>query len=91
MKNLVSLLAASLLLLSMQTFASEPQAHGKHAGHPKQTVESSAKKEFRALDKNKDGKVSKAEMPVKHPMAAHYSMMDTNKDGVLSEAEFTAH
>ena len=55
--------------------------HGKHAGH--------ASDAFAALDTNKDGVLSKAEL-VKHPMAAHASMVDANKDGVLDRSEFAA-
>lgn len=47
--------------------------------------------EFAALDKNKDGKIAKAEVPAKHLLAAHFSMLDTNRDGTLSPAEFAKH
>lgn len=47
--------------------------------------------EFTALDKNKDGKLTKAEFPAKHPLAAHFGMLDTNRDGSLSKAEFAKH
>lgn len=60
-------------------------------GHAKPANETKAQKDFRALDKNKDGKLSKAELPSSHPMAGHFDMMDTDKDGALSEAEYTAH
>lgn len=92
MNKFVSLAAVGLLSLSAVAVAAEPQAHGSHAVHAAPTAEiTPAQKEFRALDKNQDGKLSKAEMPAKHPMAAHFAMMDTNKDGVLSEAEYTGH
>lgn len=88
MDNRVFLTAIGLLAFSAMLPASEPQAHGQHAPS---AAETAAQKEFRALDKNKDGKLSKAEMPAKHPMAAHFAMMDTDKDGMLSEAEFAGH
>jgi len=44
--------------------------------------------EFVALDKNKDGKITKAELPTTHPLAPHFEMLDTNRDGALSPAEF---
>lgn len=55
--------------------------HGKHTGH--------APDAFAALDANKDGVLSKAEL-AKHPMAAHASMVDSNRDGVLDRSEFAA-
>ena len=55
--------------------------HSKHAGH--------APDAFAALDANKDGVLSKAEL-AKHPMAAHASMVDANKDDVLDRSEFAA-
>ena len=47
--------------------------------------------DFVALDKNKDGKLSKTEFPAKHPLAPHFGMLDTNHDGSLSAAEFAKH
>lgn len=57
--------------------------HGGHAPTPASTS-------FQALDGNKDGKLSKAEM-AKHPMAAHFAMMDTDGNGYVSPAEAAAH
>jgi len=63
------------------------KGHGMgHAGHAPPTVGTS----FQALDGNKDGKLSRAEMG-KHPMAAHFAMMDTDKNGYVSPAEAAAH
>jgi len=47
--------------------------------------------EFAKLDKNKDGKLSKAEIPAQHPLYAHFDMLDGNKDGSVSKDEFTTH
>ena len=47
--------------------------------------------EFAKLDKNKDGKLSKAEIPSQHPLYAHFDMLDGNKDGSVSKDEFTQH
>lgn len=47
--------------------------------------------EFTALDKNKDGKLSAAEVPAKSSIKPHFSMLDTNKDGTLSKAEHAKH
>lgn len=84
----------SILLLSIMAtgtaFAAEPTKaattlmdHSKHAGHD------TAPDAFAALDINKDGVLSKAEI-AKHPMAAHAGMVDANKDGKLSKSEFAA-
>ena len=47
--------------------------------------------EFNTLDVNKDGKISRAEIPSKHPMSQHFGMLDANKDGSLGRAEFAKH
>lgn len=94
MNKFIPLMASGLLALSTSAMASGQDPHSKdHAamGHAKPAAETQAQQEFRALDKNKDGKLSKAELPSNHPMASHFEMMDTDKDGVLSEAEYTAH
>ena len=81
----------SALLLSLAVIApvaaAEPPAkdttaHDSHKQHP-------AAPEFAALDKNKDGALSKAEL-AKHPMSAHFGMMDADKDGKLSKSEFSS-
>ncbi len=91
MKSIVSIVAVALLSLSAVTVAAEPQSHANLAGRAMPTEVTPAQKEFRALDKNKDGKLTKAEMPANHPMAAHFAMMDYNRDGLLSEAEYAGH
>ncbi|MEO6227868.1 MAG: hypothetical protein ABIO61_08470 [Thermomonas sp.] len=58
----------------------------KSADHQKMAAE-----EFAKLDKNKDGKLSKAEIPAQHPMYAHFDMLDDNKDGSVSKDEFAQH
>lgn len=47
--------------------------------------------EFTSLDKNRDGKVAKSEIPASNPLAPHFSMLDANKDGSLSQAEFAKY
>lgn len=80
---------ASALLLSLavviQVAAAEPPAkdHASHESHKQAT----RAQDFAALDKNKDGALSKEEM-AKHPMAAHFGMMDADKDGKLSKREY---
>lgn len=80
---------ASALLLSFAVVipvaAAEPPAkdHASHESHKQAT----GAQHFGALDKNKDGSLSKEEM-AKHPMAAHFGMMDADKDGKLSKSEY---
>ena len=50
-----------------------------------------AETEFNKLDVNKDGKISRAEIPSKHPMNQHFGMLDANKDGSMGRAEFAKH
>ncbi|WP_238978879.1 hypothetical protein [Novilysobacter arseniciresistens] len=57
-----------------------PMDHGKMADA-----------EFVKFDQNKDGKISKSEVPAKHAMTAHFGMLDADKDGSLSQAEFAKH
>ena len=65
--------------------------HGKMdmSGKMPQDHQKIATDEFVMLDSNKDGKLSKAEIPAKHRLAAHFDMLDSNKDGSLSQAEFS--
>ncbi|WP_372363569.1 hypothetical protein ACCQ07_22330 (plasmid) [Xanthomonas sp. NCPPB 3583] len=59
---------------------------GKQADHKKMAAD-----EFAALDKNKDGKLTKAELPKDSPVRPHFEMLDADKDGSLSSAEFAGH
>lgn len=59
--------------------------HGKMAGADHAAM---GKAQFAKLDVNKDGFVSKSEVP--KDMQAHFGMMDANKDGKLTEAELSS-
>ncbi|MPT47519.1 MAG: hypothetical protein E2598_03755 [Sphingobium sp.] len=39
------------------------------------------------FDKNKDGFVTKAELPAKHPLLDHFDMADKDRDGKLNKRE----
>lgn len=68
------------------TMPAQPMDHSKmHMDH------GDSKAEFAKLDKNKDGKLSKAEIPSDNPLTHHFDMLDANKDGSLSAAEFAKH
>lgn len=96
-KSLVCI-AVAAALAAPAAFAHDPKEHDpktqtqshdmstmpmEHTDHDKM-----AATEFAALDKNKDGRLSKAEIPAKHAVAPHFGMLDANKDGNLSPAEY---
>lgn len=63
--------------------------HGKadaHAGHGAQTAGAD---EFKSLDKNGDGNLSKDELS-KHRFGPHFGMLDADRNGRLSPVEFAA-
>lgn len=76
-------------------FLSRPEFAKHHRMHaPGQTGTApgrhpTSNNEFAALDRNRDGKLTAAELPA--GLAPHFSMLDTNKDGSLSQAEFARH
>lgn len=77
-----------LLVLSIASMSAWAD-HAEHDHSVREAPKSTVAPAFVALDKNKDGYLSKAEM-AKHPMAAHFGMMDANKDGKLSPREFSS-
>ncbi len=97
----LALIILAVALAAPAAFAHDPNEHDpkKQAQpHDMSTMskgqadhDKMAANEFAALDKNKDGKLSKAEVPAKHAVAPHFAMLDTNKDGSLSRAEFAKH
>lgn len=63
--------------------------HGAQAPAAKKTgAANSGNASFESLDKNRDGFVSKAELPERHPLLAHFGMSDKNGDGKLDRKEF---
>lgn len=96
MKVVTPLLGLLLSFAALSaTAAPQDATHAHdHAAMQKPAPPSSDSKsdpEFVALDKNKDGKIAKDELPAKHPLAPHFGMLDTNRDGSLSPAEFAKH
>lgn len=85
---LVAIAAGAASAAEPQKTSTKPATPAAH--HGKVTTPGHAAPDaFTALDTNKDGVLSKAEL-AKHPMAAHASMVDANKDGVLNRSEFAA-
>jgi hypothetical protein len=63
--------------------------HGKmnaHAGHGAQTAGTD---EFKSLDRDGDGGLSKGEL-AKHRLGPHFGMLDTDRNSRLSPTEFAA-
>ena len=87
MKYASLVIAGILAVSSGQLFAAKApiDSYKDHAQH----VHGTRARTFEALDANRDGRLSKAEM-AKHPLAAHSAMVDANKDGSLSKDEFLA-
>jgi len=69
-----------------KTDHSKMDMSGKQTDHKKMAAD-----EFAALDKNKDGKLTKAELPKDSPVRPHFEMLDADKNGSLSSAEFAGH
>jgi EF hand domain-containing protein len=99
----VSLLASGSALAAPQTAGakSAPPPAADHANmqmggmpmeHGAMQMKPTAadKAEFDKLDSNHDGKLSKAELPAKNPLSAHFGMFDADKDGSLTLAEFVS-
>lgn len=86
-------IAFALALLFVAPLASAGSGEGHdHAAtksgkatHPAHDVASAA---FTALDADKNGQVSRAELPQDHKLSAHFAMLDTDKSDSLSPAEF---
>lgn len=60
-------------------------AQAKPAAQAKATEDA-----FARMDTNRDGFVSKAELPAGHGLRAHFGMVDKNRDGKLDRKEFAA-
>jgi Ca2+-binding EF-hand superfamily protein len=44
--------------------------------------------EFAQLDADKNGQLTRTELPQEHKLTAHFDMLDSDKNGTLSAAEF---
>lgn len=92
MKNATLILFLALSGTAIPALADHRAQDGSH-DHATHAARAAAKPAlspaFSALDKDRDGLLSKAEM-IKHPMSAHFAMMDANKDGKLSPKEFSS-
>ncbi|UBB26999.1 hypothetical protein LAG73_07970 [Pseudoxanthomonas japonensis] len=94
-KHVSAFTLMALALLATPAFAQDHAGHGSHANHGAQApaakktgAANSGNASFESLDKNRDGFVSKAELPERHPLLAHFGMSDKNGDGKLDRKEF---
>jgi hyperosmotically inducible protein len=72
---------AITLLASSQSFAMEDVME--------KTNQTAYSNEFKSLDTNADGNLSKSEAAKEKLFSKHFSSADTNKDGLLNEEEYT--
>ena len=72
---------AIALLASSQSFAMEDVME--------KTNQNAYSNEFKSLDSNADGNLSKSEAAKEKLFSKHFSYADTNKDGLLNEEEYT--
>lgn len=72
-------------------------AQAQHAGHEHhapaaktaaKAPQADATATFKRFDTNKDGFISREELPSGHPLLPHFGMSDSNRDGKLDAKEF---
>lgn len=82
-----SLIAA--LALAPAAFAQAQHAgHDHHAQPASKPAPADAATSFKRLDADKDGFITRSELPDKHPLLPHFGMSDGNRDGKLDAREF---
>lgn len=84
---LLTSLFATLLAAAPHALSGE---HDHHAPAKPTVTGKADDPAFTKLDTNKDGFISKSELPAKHPLLPHFGMVDKNKDGKLDRKEFEA-
>ena len=84
-------------LIGAITLASTSIAQAQHAGHEHhvpaakpgaKATPADAAAMFKRFDANKDGFISREELPSAHPLLPHFGMSDGNRDGKLDAKEF---
>ena len=86
----------ALAFATLNAFADDKNAASRSSGAGATTEKSRTAggvsedmlKEFRALDKNQDGFVSKSELGSKADLAKSFAKADKNRDGKLDPAEY---
>lgn len=98
-KSILSLAVAATMAISSMTFAADgdkPKPEGdkparKGEGKPGDRPAGGPGEMVKRLDKDSDGKVSKAEAEGNPRLSANFAKFDTNSDGFIDEAEFKAN
>lgn len=86
MRNIATLTAlAAALAFGSTAFANEPTPPIDPSAP---TTQSDVKPTFDELDTNKDGQVSKTEIPVEHELNTLFASFDRDTDQMLSRVEF---
>lgn len=87
--NVKTLLATAIVAAFATSLAQAADDKASSAGAPASSGASGAEKMFTALDKNKDGFLSREEVQGT-PHAKDFDMLDKNSDGKLSPEEHAA-
>ena len=85
MKTLVIASLFASLAVASNAMADE---HAHHAPAKSADAKKANDDEFAKLDTDKDGFISKTELPAKHPLLPHFGMVDKNRDAKLDRKEF---
>ena len=89
-KTALSVLLASAVLL-LPTVRAQDASSEKSAGSQLSSGEIKAQRQFRMLDFNQDGKLSRKEVSFIPKLAAAFDETDTNKDGFVTYEEVRAY
>ncbi|MBN8638098.1 MAG: hypothetical protein J0M07_22465 [Anaerolineae bacterium] len=85
------LIAAYWSAANAQTMVPKLDQEGRK-GDVARLAKQKAQERFLAIDKDKDGRISKAEAEANSPyLAEHFPERDLNRDGFLSWEEFVGH
>lgn len=84
LRTIHSLAAVAALALTGSAFAADDQSRGV----PGIDVDTNAKVSMVNVDKNSDGKVTKAEASSNQQLSQKFDSLDANKDGNLDKGEF---
>ena len=89
-KTALSVLLTSAVLL-LPTVRAQDASSEKSAGSQLSSGEIKAQRQFRMLDFNQDGKLSRKEVSFIPKLAAAFDETDTNKDGFVTYEEVRAY